>query len=73
MIYITKQERVVSKKRSTPASFPPVTVKWTIDPITILFSHQMCHVNYKLCVRPLSLTHSNTNHKANSECSGSGR
>ena len=26
----------------------------------------------KLCVRPLSLTHSNTNHKTNSECSGSG-
>ena len=43
-----------------------------IDQITFLLSCQMCHVWIKLCVRPLSLTHSNTNHKTNSACSGSG-
>ena len=36
------------------------------------FSHAKCVTLIKLCVRPLSLTHSNTNHKTNSECSGSG-
>ena len=35
-------------------------------------SHAKCVTLIKLCVRPLSLTHSNTNHKTNSECSGSG-
>ena len=36
------------------------------------FSHAKCVTSIKLCVRPLSLKHSNTNHKTNSKCSGSG-
>ena len=47
----------------------PFTVNWS-DYILAL-KLQMCYVNYALCPSPFAI-HSNTNHKTNSECSGSG-